>query len=600
MACIGVQPRGCGTPLCRVLGDRVGRSQFWNAVNGVRWRVVVAALICYSPTAARAAEQLVMPYACEVRDGKIVLQPSSNTAYTIIGLHEQQQVTACAPRDPALCRTWMAHKFDVGCRGVPTSWLKVVGAIVESRHSRGYISDGRLHLRMWPRWALGQPPDCIDGSAQQHRARGRPLAAHCAPSYARSARGTVAMPIGFAPVSGSGAHFMRVAAVPGEPVADRTDPPPPVLAREAPKTVETAENQPAGSAEQTAGPREPSPIDVPTPAPVLDPQPMVSPPLPSATSAPVMAPPATENAPTGITPAPPPPAARDTAERNTAVPSAPVETGNASNNVKAVTGSPPDALPALPSLPAPGLVLEAPPATAPVRGPNAPSSSAPYSLPFGWATLALVLASLAVILLPRYIKTKREHAVEPQSALLQEAAEVVAALPEPDPSIIAACAAMIRSTTGMHAAVRGQVEQLDGPELQATLLQELAYIEERLRAQEAPQPASTRDWDDVRRALMAIVTDLEGIQQAVDEANAEPSWPLPQQSMPTTLHDAYGVLGVNAEASDTAIKKVVDGLRQSWHPDYARGERDRAQRERRIKSINVAWELIRRRRSRAA
>jgi curved DNA-binding protein CbpA len=37
---------------------------------------------------------------------------------------------------------------------------------------------------------------------------------------------------------------------------------------------------------------------------------------------------------------------------------------------------------------------------------------------------------------------------------------------------------------------------------------------------------------------------------------------------------------------------VVDGLRQSWHPDHAKDEPDRQRREERIKQINIAWDLI--------
>jgi DnaJ-class molecular chaperone len=58
--------------------------------------------------------------------------------------------------------------------------------------------------------------------------------------------------------------------------------------------------------------------------------------------------------------------------------------------------------------------------------------------------------------------------------------------------------------------------------------------------------------------------------------------------------DALRVLGVGVsyDANQTAIKKVVDGLRMSWHPDHAEGEDDRRVRELRLKQINVAWEIV--------
>ena len=65
--------------------------------------------------------------------------------------------------------------------------------------------------------------------------------------------------------------------------------------------------------------------------------------------------------------------------------------------------------------------------------------------------------------------------------------------------------------------------------------------------------------------------------------------------MPKTKTEAMQVLGIGAAptASEAAIKKIVDGLRQSWHPDLAKDEPDRAVRELRSKQINVAWELLR-------
>ena len=44
--------------------------------------------------------------------------------------------------------------------------------------------------------------------------------------------------------------------------------------------------------------------------------------------------------------------------------------------------------------------------------------------------------------------------------------------------------------------------------------------------------------------------------------------------------------------SEVAIKKIVDGLRLSWHPDHANGTADRQIRELRLKQINAAWEII--------
>jgi hypothetical protein len=64
--------------------------------------------------------------------------------------------------------------------------------------------------------------------------------------------------------------------------------------------------------------------------------------------------------------------------------------------------------------------------------------------------------------------------------------------------------------------------------------------------------------------------------------------------MPQTRIEALQVLGMGVlpDTGETAIKKIVDGLRLSWHPDLARDEPDRRLREHRLKQINAAWEII--------
>lgn len=68
-------------------------------------------------------------------------------------------------------------------------------------------------------------------------------------------------------------------------------------------------------------------------------------------------------------------------------------------------------------------------------------------------------------------------------------------------------------------------------------------------------------------------------------------WP---DEMPATLDDAFFILGmgVTANTSPSAIKRIVDGLRQSWHPDGAAGDADRSLREQRSRQINAAWDII--------
>ncbi len=69
--------------------------------------------------------------------------------------------------------------------------------------------------------------------------------------------------------------------------------------------------------------------------------------------------------------------------------------------------------------------------------------------------------------------------------------------------------------------------------------------------------------------------------------------------MPQSVQEAYQMLGINDDAAPNVAKKLVDALRMSWHPDFARDEADRQVREARMKQINAAWDLIRTRREAA-
>jgi hypothetical protein len=105
----------------------------------------------------------------------------------------------------------------------------------------------------------------------------------------------------------------------------------------------------------------------------------------------------------------------------------------------------------------------------------------------------------------------------------------------------------------------------------------------------------------VKAALRSLMRDLDRITRIVHGAaqrSDEPKTAAPDA--PATVFEAYRVLGLNPEAPYPAVKKVVEALRMSWHPDHARDEADRLYREQRIKQINAAWDLLKGRRAAAA
>ena len=96
--------------------------------------------------------------------------------------------------------------------------------------------------------------------------------------------------------------------------------------------------------------------------------------------------------------------------------------------------------------------------------------------------------------------------------------------------------------------------------------------------------------------VRAAIRELERVARIAHGA-AQDSGARPRDAfdIPASMHEAYQMLGINADAAPQVAKKLVDALRMSWHPDFARGEEDRQVREARMKQINAAWDLIKER-----
>ena len=90
-------------------------------------------------------------------------------------------------------------------------------------------------------------------------------------------------------------------------------------------------------------------------------------------------------------------------------------------------------------------------------------------------------------------------------------------------------------------------------------------------------------------------TPNSGLERAAAEPRDAPANRLrlwDEDWLPATVSEALDVLGVDPEASRDMMKTTVTRLRRALHPDYALDEEDRRLRERRLKQINVAWEIV--------
>jgi hypothetical protein len=132
-----------------------------------------------------------------------------------------------------------------------------------------------------------------------------------------------------------------------------------------------------------------------------------------------------------------------------------------------------------------------------------------------------------------------------------------------------------------------------GDALQEVVADELQSVTRILRSPDLTAAVAGSNWPFVRSAAVQILTDLERIRRVVQSANEAAAASSRYGAVPTNRDEALSLLGVNADASEKVIKKIVDAMRQSWHPDLARNEADRRAREERMKQINGAWDLLR-------
>jgi len=138
-----------------------------------------------------------------------------------------------------------------------------------------------------------------------------------------------------------------------------------------------------------------------------------------------------------------------------------------------------------------------------------------------------------------------------------------------------------------------EVAQLkDAGPLREVLFSELALVEQRLANVDATAAEGQEAEAKCAPQFRVLVRELQRIRRIAESAAASFSCAREPTILPKTTSEAYAILGVNPEVSESVLKKIIDALRMSWHPDHARDEADRCLREDRIRQINIACDLI--------
>ncbi len=603
---------------------------------------------------------VVLPLRCSVVGGRVRLMPAqpsheagsgsggARTAAVRHAIASQREVAPmriCGAREGAECRITMLHRFQVLCGGARVPWIEIAAQLMSGGPARVTIQRGSLTIAVPPpaaaQTAVAWDPDgtraaCVGAGHRPvapfhlgHRVASRSdCAAVSDPLPATAEPQIITLPAGFAPVAELGARLEapgetapsaalgsgQMARVRTAPARDggrdvETAPLPDV----APRLRETAEGAAAASLDPVARDETDAagsvsatlaPVQAPTAdirvaaAPVAAPEQAATPQraaetpgataghlLPAALPTPAGLPPRSDTAPPPMLrlaeSAPPPrfagPPMRDPAPH--AVPpdwrppstSAPAATMPARETPEAIVARLARHLvPDLPPLPDQQIAL--------------------LTLLGAAAGLFVTGSSLAWLARSRRRRPVRAMRVAPQPPQLLDGAHTA----DGTAQIEALCAQADLAVDALAAAPPLQ-EVLDGEVRLAR--QRLATVSEALQAggeaaRRAPAVCRNivRDLDRVMRIAASAAASFHVGSQGGPRALAPPA----------TCAEAYALLGVNAEAGDTIVKKLADALRMCWHPDHARDDTDRAMREARTKQINIAVDMIRHARAETA
>jgi len=465
--------------------------------------MIAGAMLAVAGTsAALAQERLAMPYACAVDGGRLLVEPSPERSYAILGRHDQEPYAVCSRFNASRCRTWMLHRFELECDGGRVSWLQVVAAAPPARARQVWLENGRLHLRSGPGRTEEAGNPCVGGQGAFPDGR------DCGP-YRPRKTAAIALPPGFAPLLQLGARIVSAPL------------PPPRADEPARQTASTpVPRQVSGAGEKQV-----------------------------------------------------PPARPGGEQRQSA--SAPAAAAWRTSTRLETSGADLSAWRELRTSLA---------ARAPAAGVAAAVLLALLGAAFAW----------------------RRRLRPPAGAAPAGAGAQAAYRPElgAEAPTRAAVEDLMRNADDFYVHVVQLARQMQGGDaLRDVVADELAAVDATLRAPDLAHAYAAEGWAQVRQCAVQVLTDLERIRRIVQSANEAaiaPSPPArPGHPIPATREDALAVLGVNAEASEKVIKKIVDAMRQTWHPDLARNDIDRRAREERMKQINIAWDMLRTRRQAA-
>jgi hypothetical protein len=478
-----------------------------------------------------------MPYTCAIEQGALVVRPGPERVFAVTGNREERLFTTCDPPFSNNCRSLTVYKFEVACGLDRVSWPRLVAAIGRTTAGDASVSKGHLVLVRDASEASGHAPSC---SERKGNSAGN---GECLPWRVRKPTERIVLPQGFAPLREVGARFV-----------DGT----------APSAYAAADVMALRSALPGSGPYRMTPDSNSDEA--FEPlQPVAA---PSSSSA------STDEHAGGWT----------TSLSFKTIEEAPPELVVASLSdqgapAKTTAGDPPTQ-----PFPLWLAILGCLGLAAAVFG---------YRQQFRFAASDLSEATAGA---RRNLKRLQDRAQDVLGDLQLRLASsgtpadtVDLELSVSDPALSSA----LLQLKAMLARTEAAVAMLSSAAMVREVMQsELAGI--RVRIDEAER-ASLRGSTPVMKLaaqFRQIARDIDRVQNITQSASHSFNMHTQSVAIPTTIADAYTLIGVSPSDGEVIAKRVIDNLRMSSHPDHAQTELDRLEREARIKQINVASDLI--------
>lgn len=551
------------------------------------------------------AEQLALPFSCRVEGTDVRLTPSGEQTLDIVGPRQERVVLACADGRPVQCRTMIAHKFEVTCGGTRVDWTRVAEAIGGRRDSRVWRDGDQINIALKDAdLSAGEPVTAVpcagvlgDTKSSARRPIERVAMKPCPTRGARDLH--FVMPAGYAPVAHFGGRILgRAASLPEQ--AAKVSP-----AQERDVAVAAAQPQPGAKVQKRR---------------LLE-RTILSEPLPDLgpASATRLAGGAESHsggeagltAPSGTTGSIATAPARGSA--NQAGVSPPLDSAKSDSSTQRVRSA--WAATVTPSHSRSAHGADA--ASRLIASPRVEASSTAQRDVIVWLVLTSLFAMTGWMMWVRQeqvaglarrfsgrFETRRvpalDKALRRGRSMLRKyvVASPLTSRAATADAIGAAGGYPVSGLDHVFDAVRKVVDGLPGDlPLRSVLEDELRRVRQRLcvakvsgssDGAEVPAPAYrvlVRDMERIRRIGVSARDSVVGGGNGAGIA-------LGSGRLPTTRNEALALLGLNPSVNEATVKKCVDALRMSWHPDLAHDAADLALREERMKQINVAVELI--------